>query len=59
MLPEYLESKLPEYTHTMYLEGYTPEEIMIAHRKKMREMIADNESVDSINIKSSIEVKDE
>ncbi len=31
-----LEKQLPEYYPTMYLDGYTPTEILFAMRKKMR-----------------------
>ena len=30
---------VPEYDHYMYLRGYTPEEIMYAHRKKSLKQI--------------------
>lgn len=59
MLIDFIEGKLPEYYPTMYMDGYTPEEIKTAHAKKMKEMIADNDSVESLNINSSIEAKDE
>ena len=31
-----MNKEIPEYRNTMYLEGYTPEEILIAARKKMK-----------------------
>ena len=31
-----LEKQLPEYYPTMYLDGYTPTEILFAMRKQMR-----------------------
>ena len=35
---EYYDSKIPDYYDTMYLDGYTPEQILhAAHRKMVRE----------------------
>ena len=31
-------NKIPEYYDTMYMDGYTPEQIMYAARKKMQRM---------------------
>ena len=52
---------VPEYYDSMYLDGFTPEEILHALRKKMdrqqaeREELAD--SVDSVKIKSEVKIK--
>ena len=34
-IEDYYYRKVPEYYHYMYLDGYTPDEIMYAARKKM------------------------
>ena len=36
MLINEFHKNLPEYYDTMYLDGYTPEQIMEAHRRSMR-----------------------
>ena len=33
---DYYDSKIPEYYDTMYLDGYTPEQIMYAKHRQMR-----------------------
>ena len=38
---DYYDSKIPDYYDTMYMDGYTPEQIMYAaHRKMVREIEA-------------------
>lgn len=53
--------KVPEYYDWMYLDGYTPEEILYAiHRKMDREQAereALNEGFDSIKVKSEVKIK--
>lgn len=34
-LEEYYTSQIPDYYDTMYLEGYTPEQILTASRKRI------------------------
>ena len=55
------EKNLPDYYHTMYLDGYTPEEIYMAfHRtmaKRLAERQAQADAVDEINITSEVKVK--
>lgn len=48
---------LPEYYPTMYLDGYTPEQIMMAQRKKILKAYAEKESVDEVNITSEVKLK--
>ncbi len=48
--------KLPEYYDYMYLDGYTPEEIYMAHRKMMYKKLLEPEAVEII-IKSEVKVK--
>lgn len=35
--------RIPEYYDTMYLDGFTPEEILMAKRKQMNEAFYTNE----------------
>lgn len=34
-LEEYYKSQIPDYYDTMYLEGYTPEQILTASKKRI------------------------
>lgn len=60
-IEEYYYRKVPEYYHYMYLDGYTPDEIMYAARKKFRreyaERLARQNEIDSIKITSEVKVK--
>ncbi len=38
ILEDCIHRDVPEYYPTMYLDGYTPAQIMYAHRKKMLKM---------------------
>ena len=53
--------KVPEYYDWMYLDGFTPDEILYALHKKMDRQQAEQEeladSVDSIKIKSEVKIK--
>ena len=40
----YLDSKIPDYYPTMYLDGYTPEQIRYAAHRKLRREIAAREA---------------
>ena len=56
---EYWTRKIPDYYDYMYLDGYTPEQIMYAlHRQMMREYEERkaNDVVD-IRIKSEVKIK--
>ena len=55
---------VPEYYDWMYLDGFTPEEIMYALRKKMNREIAEREasgetppSFDAVKINSEVKIK--
>ena len=60
-IEEYYYRKVPEYYHYMYLDGYTPDEIMYAARKKFRreyaERLARQNEIDSIKITSEVKVR--
>ena len=55
-MKKHIEKNLPEYYDTMYLDGYTPEEILMAHRKMMYENLKEPE-VGEIVIRSEVKVK--
>ena len=44
LLFRYLDSKIPDYYPTMYLDGYTPEQIRYAAHRKLRREIAAREA---------------
>ena len=58
---------VPEYYNTMYLDGYTPEQIMHAARKKMLRMYEEREAakrakaeeneIPSVKIVSEVKIK--
>lgn len=57
-------SHVPEYYDWMYLDGFTPEEIMYALHKKMNREIAEREasgetppSFDAVKINSEVKIK--
>ena len=58
---DYYDRRIPDYYDWMYLDGYTPEEIMYAvHRKMNREQAereALNEGFDSVKVKSEVKVR--
>ena len=60
-IEDYYYRKVPEYYHYMYLDGYTPDEIMYAARKKFRreyaERLARQNEIDSIKITSEVKVR--
>lgn len=60
-LENYRFREIPEYYDWMYLDGFTPDEILYALHKKMDRQQAEQEeladSVDSIKIKSEVKIK--
>ena len=60
-------NKVPEYYDTMYMDGYTPEQIMYAARKKMQRMYEEREAakrakaeeneIPSVKIVSEVKIK--
>jgi len=57
-LSDYYNRNIPEYYDTMYMDGYTPEQIMTAFRKKLnRERAERKESNEIPNVKIISEVK--
>ena len=56
-----IEQHLPDYYPTMYLDGYTPEEIYMAFKKTMAKKFAERQAqadaVNEINITSEVKVK--
>ena len=69
-LSEYYHRDVPEYYHWMYLDGYTPEQIMYAKHRQMRKefierrnaMIASEEAepevvIPNLTFKSVVRVK--
>ena len=60
-MEDYYYRKVPEYYDYMYLDGFTPDEIMYAARKKFNreyaERLARENEVDSIKITSEVKVR--
>jgi len=58
-LYEYHTKHIPEYNSTMYLDGFTPYEILFAHRQSMMRRLKETQEVedDFTEIKFNSEVK--
>lgn len=56
---EFLNRDVPDYYDTMYKDGYTPEQILMAHRKMMHEMLLEDEEEpeNDFSIVSQVNVK--
>ena len=58
---DYYDRRIPDYYDWMYLDGYTPEEIMYAFHRKMDREQAEREALeegfDSIKVKSEVKLK--
>ena len=56
-LSDYYNRNIPEYYDTMYLDGFTPTEIITAHHKSMMDSLYSKQEVNSIKITSEIKRK--
>ena len=57
-LSDYYNRQIPEYYDTMYMDGYTPEQTLMAFRKKLaREREESREATEIPNVKIISEVK--
>lgn len=56
-LAEYNNRKVPEYYDTMYLDGFTPSEILQAAHQKMFDEINERNDVPTVIIVSEIKKK--
>lgn len=62
-LSEYVNRKVPEYYHWMYLDGYTPEEIKHSHQQMMKQRFLDPKETEpeviipNITFKSVVKVQ--
>ena len=57
-MTEYQNRNLPEYSKTMYLEGYTPEQILTAaHRDMIDRLLTQQEEETDVHITSEVKVR--
>lgn len=56
-IADYYNRKIPEYYPTMYLDGYTPQQILIAAHKRILNEYQDSQQVNEIKITSEVKVK--
>ncbi len=49
--------RIPEYYDTMYLDGYTPNEIMMAAHKQFLRLREERNQIDTIKIISEVKVR--
>lgn len=55
---EYFDRKIPNYYDGMYLDGYTPEQILHAARRKMIQTYYDKQNeIDEVKITSEVKIK--
>ena len=54
---DYIYRQIPEYYPTMYLDGYSPQEIMTAFHNTMYAQIEERTSIPEVVIKSEVKVK--
>ena len=53
MLQDRIFKNVPEYYHWMYLDGYTPQQILMAKRRQMLQ----SQTVDTIKVTSEVKIK--
>ena len=56
-LADYWARKIPEPYPYMYLDGYSPEEILYSVRRQMIQQYEDCQKVDEVKISSEVKVK--
>lgn len=56
-LSEYIYRNTPTYYPSMYLDGYTPNQILQAARQKLMAQYEESQQVDVIKIISEVKVK--
>lgn len=56
-LIDYMTRKTPDYYPSVYLDGYSPQEILFAARRSMLNRIEESRQVDVIRIISEVKVK--
>ena len=54
---DYWNRKTPEYYPTMFLDGFSPQQILEASRREMLKMLAERERVDEIKIRTEVKIK--
>ena len=52
-LSDYYNRQVPDYYPTMYLDGYTPQQILMAKRIQMLQ----SQTVDEVKITSEVKIK--
>lgn len=56
-LEDYYYRQLPEYYPTMYMDGYTPQEVYAAFHRKMKKRWAEERNMDRVHITVESKVK--
>ena len=54
---ENIDRKIPEYYPTMYMDGYTPEEIRYALHRKMLKDSEKEDNLQDVKIVSEVKIK--
>ena len=53
----YWSRKIPEYYPTMYMDGFSPEQISWALKKKMYADYLERQTIDKIHITTEVKIK--
>lgn len=59
-MKDFLYKNIPDYYKTMYLDGYTPEQILVAARKTFYQEYIDSKDsaeLDRLHITSEVKIK--
>ena len=56
-LMDYYDRQIPAYYPTMYMDGFSPEQIMFAKRRDMMDDYEERNSIPTFHFVSQIEVK--
>jgi len=56
-LSEYTYRKIPSYYPSMYMDGFSPDEILMAARQKMLEGLEEDQPTEGVKIVSEVKIR--
>jgi len=56
-LSEYTYRKIPSYYPSMYMDGFSPDEILMAARQKMLEGLEEDQPTEGVKIISEVKIR--
>lgn len=54
---DYLNINIPNYYPTMYMDGYSPTQILFAHRRMMLQEFEEQNKIHEIKITNEVKIK--